>query len=193
MSSKPLTASKVSVASQAPNSGTLHVADVVREEREKLKATLRRRLRVPEDAEDVAQEACVRLLQYEGASAIRSPSALLHRIAANVANDCARAERVRHRQDHLTLENLDLPDPRPSAERELAAEQDLARLIGAVERLPPKCQQVFLLSRLHGFTYPEIARRCGMSVKMVEKHISRALAICLKEVGEDRSGPSYSV
>jgi DNA-directed RNA polymerase specialized sigma24 family protein len=41
---------------------------------------------------------------------------------------------------------------------------------------------VFLLSRTQLMTYPEIALHCGISLKMVEKHISRALAICAKEL-----------
>jgi len=49
--------------------------------------------------------------------------------------------------------------------------------------LPPKCRQVFLLSRAQRMTYPQIAVHCGISVKMVEKHISHALAICMKKVG----------
>jgi RNA polymerase sigma-70 factor (ECF subfamily) len=32
-------------------------------------------------------------------------------------------------------------------------------------------------------TYPQIAAHCGISVKMVEKHIGHALAICMKKVG----------
>jgi DNA-directed RNA polymerase specialized sigma24 family protein len=42
---------------------------------------------------------------------------------------------------------------------------------------------VFLLSRASDMTYPEIAAHCGISVKMVEKHISRAIAACLEKVG----------
>jgi RNA polymerase sigma-70 factor (ECF subfamily) len=68
-------------------------------------------------------------------------------------------------------------------ERELSAEQDLALLYDVIEGLPPKCRQVFLLSRVKLMTYPEIAKHCGISVKMVEKHISHALAVCTREVG----------
>ena len=72
----------------------------------------------------------------------------------------------------------------PSADREIAASQDLEILYEAIENLPPKCRQVFLLSRAQRMTYPQIAVHCGISVKMVEKHICHALAICMKKVGE---------
>jgi RNA polymerase sigma factor (sigma-70 family) len=188
VSSKPTQEARAQIAPADPVA--LRVEDVVREHDDSLKSFLRRRLRVVDDAEDVAQEAYVRLLHYEGATDVRSPPALLRRIAANAANDRTRADQVRHAADHVPLEDLDLPDLHPSAECELSAEQDLARVIAAIERLPPKCQQVFLLSRLHGFSYLEIARHCGISVKMVEKHVSRALAFCLREVGDDPSGTS---
>ncbi|MFL6577461.1 MAG: sigma factor-like helix-turn-helix DNA-binding protein [Povalibacter sp.] len=42
---------------------------------------------------------------------------------------------------------------------------------------------MFLLSRVQHMTYPQIAVHCRISVKMVEKHISHALAICMKKVG----------
>ncbi|WP_051278652.1 RNA polymerase sigma factor [Solimonas flava] len=151
---------------------------------------LRRRLRCPDDAQDVAQEAYMRMMRYEGARDIRSPSSMLFRIATNVANDLERAEHARHVSAQCTLDDVELVSDRPSPERELVARQDLALLYEAIVELPPKCQQVFLLSRVKHMTYPEIARHCGISVKMVEKHISRALAFCAKKVGGDGSTPS---
>ncbi|WP_169729242.1 RNA polymerase sigma factor [Solimonas soli] len=146
---------------------------------------LRRRLRCPEDAHDVAQETYIRMMRYEGTRDIRSPSSMLFRIASNVANDLERAEQARHVTGQCTLDDVDLASDNPSPERELAGQQNLALLYEAIAELPPKCQQVFLLSRVRHMTYPEIARHCGISVKMVEKHISRALAFCAKRVGGD--------
>jgi len=71
----------------------------------------------------------------------------------------------------------------PSPEREVLATQTLDLLLETIEQLPPKCKQVFLLSRASDMTYPEIADHCGISVKSVEKHISRAIAACLEKVG----------
>ena len=49
--------------------------------------------------------------------------------------------------------------------------------------MSPKCRKAFVLHRADGLTYPEIAAAMGISVKMVEKHISRALAECRVAVG----------
>ena len=168
----------------------LSVRDTVARHHDSLIRFLRQRLRIKEDAADVAQEAYIRMMQYEGSRQVQSPSSMLFRIAINVANDLGRSEQARCVSSRCSLDDLELVSDRATPDRELAAEQDLQILYAAIEQLPPKCQQVFLLSRAKRMTYPEIALHCGISVKMVEKHISHALAICMKKVGGDGSAAS---
>jgi RNA polymerase sigma factor (sigma-70 family) len=161
----------------------LSVHNIVRRYHDSLIHFLRQRLRTPEDANDVAQEAYIRMMQYQDSRQIRSPSSMLFRIAINVANDLGRSEQVRRVSDQCSLEAVELVSDTPSPERDISAKQELELLRAAIEDLPPKCRQAFLLSRVRRMTYPEIAAHCGISVKMVEKHISRALAVCMKKVG----------
>jgi len=157
---------------------------VIRSNHNALIRFLRKRLRNPEDASDVAQETYIRIMRYDGARDVQSPSSLLYRIAINVANDLGRSEQVRHAADQCSIDNVELASDDPQPERIVSSKQDLSILCEAIAGLPPKCQQVFLLSRVRGMTYPEIAVHCGISVKMVEKHIGKALAVCLKKVGD---------
>jgi RNA polymerase sigma-70 factor (ECF subfamily) len=159
----------------------LSVKELMARYHNSLLSFLRPRLRVADDAADVAQEAYIRMLQYEGSSEIRSPSSLLFRVAINVANDLSRLEQVRHASDHCSLDDLEIDSGLAEPEREVAAGQELDRLYRTIEGLPPKCRMVFLMSRVQGMTYPQIARQCGISVKMVEKHISHALMVCMRE------------
>lgn len=46
----------------------------------------------------------------------------------------------------------------------------------AIEELPKKCQKVFLMSKVDGYKYKEIAKLLSISEKAVEKHVSRAIA-----------------
>ena len=45
----------------------------------------------------------------------------------------------------------------------------------AIDRLPPQCRAAFTLRIFHECSYKEVADRLGVSVKTVEKHISRAM------------------
>lgn len=160
------------------------------DQRGPLHSLLRRRLYNEDDVVDAVQETYLRLLDYRSRHPVESPAALLFRIAENVANDFARRAGSHRASAHCSLESVELPSVEPSQERQVAAEQELLLLVEGVEALPPKCQQVFLLSRMYELSYPQIAKRCGISVKMVEKHISQALVALRAKVGGDREAVS---
>jgi RNA polymerase sigma-70 factor (ECF subfamily) len=144
------------------------------------------RSRVGSDAEarDIAQEAYLRLMRYREHQDPTSLKALVFRIATNLV--IMRARALRARPEHEPLEAaLEVPANDPSLERQLFTEQQLARLTEIIQRLPPKCQQAFVLSRFHNMGYQEIADRLRISVKMVEKHIAHALSVC-RQVGYER-------
>ncbi|WP_052316740.1 RNA polymerase sigma-70 factor [Rudanella lutea] len=56
-------------------------------------------------------------------------------------------------------------------------EEVLHKVEDLVERLPPQCRKVFLLSRFEGKKYQDIASELGLSVKTVEVHIVKALSL----------------
>jgi RNA polymerase sigma-70 factor (ECF subfamily) len=71
-------------------------------------------------------------------------------------------------------------------------ESSLERLINLVkheiENLPPKCKQVFLMSKQEGLTNIEIAEYLNVSIKSVEAHITKAFSILRKSVGDKMNG-----
>src|SRR5215510_15551954 len=91
-----------------PMGEALSVHETIRRYHDSLIRFLYQRLRVKEDAADVAQEAYIRLMQYEGSRKIASPSSMLFRIAINVANDMGRAEQARHVTDQVSLDGVEL-------------------------------------------------------------------------------------
>jgi RNA polymerase sigma factor (sigma-70 family) len=189
VTSEELQATNIAGAKQ-PVYETLSVQETIRRYHDSLIRFLRQRLRVKEDAVDIAQEAYIRMMQYEGSTKIHSPASMLFRIAINIANDLCRSDAVRRASDQVPIDELELASSQPSVDRQIAASQDLEILYRAIEHLPPKCRKVFLLSRAQRMTYPQIAAHCGISVKMVEKHIGYALAICMKKVGGGARTPS---
>ncbi len=56
----------------------------------------------------------------------------------------------------------------------------------AIEKLPKKCKEVFLLNKKQGYRYKEIAAHLGISEKAVEKHISRAIGRLKKSLHSKR-------
>jgi RNA polymerase sigma-70 factor (ECF subfamily) len=71
-----------------------------------------------------------------------------------------------------------MPLPRPSAERSLLDRERLKRLEAALEELPLRCRQVFVLRRIDGLPPAEVAERLGITVNAVAKHVRIALRHC---------------
>lgn len=143
---------------------------------------LRRKGRTPEEAEDLVQEAFLRLHVFvsEGGE-VRQPEAFLVRTVLNLSVDARRRDR-RHLYVAEAIEDLPLIDLSPAAEEVFAAEQRLIRMRQALDtKVSPRTREVYFLQRLEGFTYEEIASRMGMSVRTVEKHIARAVTVLWAE------------
>ncbi len=65
---------------------------------------------------------------------------------------------------------------------------EITRLISLVKQeiqnLPPKCKAVFIMSKLEGLTYNEIAEHKNIAVRTVEMHMARAFDILRKKLGD---------
>lgn len=135
-----------------------------------------------EEASDLVNEAFARLLGIERrlAGAVERPAAYLTRIATNLLKDRARAERRTSNAqvpfDEAVHGTAD--DSQSHADRET-----LRRLNEAVQRLRPRTREIFLLHRVEGLTYAQIADEVGMSAKGVKKQMAKALFELRRELG----------
>lgn len=120
------------------------------------------------EAEDLAQE--VYLQASRTSAGIRNPSAFLAVVATNILRMRHRAAAVRPILVNGVAEG--------SADSAWGGQAEALLLKEVILALPPRLREVFLLSRFGGLTYEEIAQRCGISVKAVEKRMTRALARC---------------
>lgn len=105
---------------------------------------------------------------------IASPAAYLKRSARNLVHDQRKAAQRQSQAHHLSDEDVALRAPCQIAA--LEARDMLNRIEQAVQALKPVTREIFLAHRLDGYSYNEIAERTGLSVKTVEKHMSRAIA-----------------
>ena len=137
---------------------------------------LRVRLPSDDDAQDLAQEAYLRLLRLSDDHMIRHPEAYLFRIASNLIHEFWLSSRVG------SVETLAEPDDLPSQVEQpevlASQEQALSALGQAIKLLSPIQRSVVILHRRDGKTYEEIATELNISRDMVKKHLGKALARC---------------
>jgi RNA polymerase sigma factor (sigma-70 family) len=149
---------------------------------------LRLRLRSDADARDVAQEAYVRMLELDNLSAIGFLRAYLFRVAANIATD-----RMRHNAVRETLassELLEATADERSPERIAIAAEDLSVVKRVVHGLPEKCRNAFVWHVLAGQSTSDIAKRLGLTDRMIRLYIAHALSLCKQGIDKPQDrGP----
>jgi len=164
-----------------PNVGTAlrltyaQIASLFHQYREELTRRLVGIVKSRETAADLVQDTYVRLLRLGEAHVVEQPRALLHRIASNLAIDHLRKEKSGIQAFDGMDAAVTVPSQAPSPERELLAKQRLRLCLKAIEQLPPRSREAFVLCRVYGYSYQEIAMRMGISESGVEKLLMRAL------------------
>lgn len=128
-----------------------------------------------ERAEDLVQQVFLRLAgSPDLVEQIEKPANYLALAAVNAQRDSDRARARRLADCHQALDEAELPDYDPVCQ--LEARDRLTRLEQALSRMKPLTRDIFLARRLDGYSYAEIAEKTGLSVRGVEKQMSRALA-----------------
>lgn len=141
---------------------------------DELSRYLSRRTGAAETASDLTQEVFARMVAKGGTvDGIRHPRGYLYRSAKNLMTDSWRSK------ESQTVEFEDeAGGAADSPETILQHRETLAQLFDAIESLPPRCREVFLLHRFEDMSYPEIATRLGITVSAVEKQMMRAMKVC---------------
>lgn len=95
-----------------------------------------------------------------------------------VRNNCLTWLQRNKRSVVTALTGQEIMQPAPELYSNENTETDFQVLMqSALDRLPPKCREVFVLSRMGKLTYQEIADTQGISVKTVENQMGKALRI----------------
>lgn len=128
--------------------------------------------RRPAIADDLLQTAFVRMLAYR--EPVANADNFLMRVAGNIAIDEGRRERTRPAEPLSAdlHEMLRCHDPLP--DEALDARRRLDAVTAALDSLPERTRRIFLMHRLDGWKYREIAEQEAISISAVEKHIAKA-------------------
>jgi RNA polymerase sigma-70 factor (ECF subfamily) len=151
-----------------------------------LERYLARKLDNRADAAEIAQETFIRLYRLEHPDQLDNARAFMFQVASNLAVDQLRRRSLHFR--FLKTESAEIGDAlegsgdTASPEQIISGREKLERIYQAVDRLPEKCRQAFLLHRASGLSYNDIALELGVSVSSVEKYILQALKECRREL-----------
>jgi len=124
------------------------------------------------EAEDLTQEAFLRMWRECSKVPFEKAKAFLFTVASNLFLDVKKHEKV------ALLFQRQQPGDSPEGENPhfLLETQELQqRLETAISQLPEKQRVVFLMNRMDKMTYAEIADQFGLSVKAIEKRMHAAL------------------
>ena len=164
-------------ASNGPRKG-LDMAAVYRDLRGSLMRFAYRYYKKPQDIEDVVQEAFVKVCEAQQQREIQHPKSYMYQTVRNLAL------RQLDKSDYKLTDTVGdiVPDSvlleTPTMEEQFESRQKFELFCRAVRQLPNKCQQVYILRRVYGFSHKEIAERLNISLKTVEAHLSKAIVRC---------------
>jgi RNA polymerase sigma factor (sigma-70 family) len=183
----PLSSPKVSLSER---DSAEDVERLFREHNAALLRFIAAKLGSTQEAKEVAQDAYVRLLSLADRGAVSYLRAFLFRTAANLATDRLR-QRAR-RRDLTVPDDPELMVFELSPERQIAGEEAINRLRAALDELPTKCREAFLLYRFDGLRCQDVAACMGIQERMVWLYVARALEYLRARV-DDEPGESHRV
>jgi RNA polymerase sigma-70 factor (ECF subfamily) len=161
-------------------------AELLRSYEGALRSFFSRRMANRDEVDDLIQEAFARLLSSREERDLAYPFAYLFRIASNLLSD-------HYRRRARTLLNLEItPDDvrfavAPDQEHACHLADLQERLAAALAVLPDRCRQVFVMRRFRNMSTPAIASELGISHRMVQKHLTRAMTHIYLWIGPDGS------
>ncbi|MDQ7727766.1 sigma-70 family RNA polymerase sigma factor [Halomonas sp. SpR8] len=149
-----------------------------------LRRWLNAKLGCSHTAADLAHDTYLRILARGSTPAPDQSRRFLTQIAKGLVIDHYRRQRI----ETAYLEALShLPEPMSSSPEEQALTiEALVEIDALLHGLPEKPRRAFLMCRLDGLNYSEIANSLGVSVSSVEKYIARALLVCHQAMHESQ-------
>jgi len=150
---------------------------------ERLLNFLRRRGRSHEDAEDLIQEAMLRLHRYRRAAVpVVNEEAFLTAAVRNLSVDLHRSRRPDLRRE-VAFEHFNsrhpLIDP-DTPEKSIDAEQRLNCIRALLDAASVRTREIYFAQRA-GYSYDEIAAHLNVSHITIRRHIARALLLIMEQ------------
>jgi len=132
-------------------------------------------------AEDLAQDSFIKLWESRERLERTTLKAYLYKIAQNQTINYQKRQQLFYKFQKQGSSDRDFDTP----EKMVEMNEYEARLQAVIAALPDGGREVFLMNRLEDLTYQEIADRLGLSVKAIEKRMSKVLQIFREQLGTE--------
>ncbi|MEJ2411290.1 MAG: sigma-70 family RNA polymerase sigma factor [Novosphingobium sp.] len=130
----------------------------------------------PESAADLVQEVFARLSQQGALKGVANPQGYLFAAAGNIAMDHFRRGKVRRDYLHDAQGEALFDSDEISPARIAEGREELGAVVSALNELPARMRNVFILARLEDMPRSAIAEQLGISKRLVELEITQATA-----------------
>jgi RNA polymerase sigma-70 factor (ECF subfamily) len=135
------------------------------------------------------QETYLRVWKTRTISPIASAKAFLFTVARRLALDLVRRERRSPLVPVRDFEGMFALDGTPDARVIASSAEDVGILVDAIDSLPARCREIFLLCQVEGLPQREVADRLGLSENTVAVQSARGLQRCEEYVRRRLSKP----
>lgn len=132
-------------------------------------------------AEDIAQDTFIKLWENRHNIDRKTVKAYLYTIAGNLTINQLKRRQLRFKFENTSERRTEGDNP----EYLMQVEDFKKKLEEVIAQMPEGSREVFLMNRLDDLKYREIAERLSISVKAVEKRMSKALQILREKLNID--------
>jgi RNA polymerase sigma-70 factor (ECF subfamily) len=133
-----------------------------------------------DESEEVIQETYLRLIQTDKLDRLEAKARnYIFAIATNLVRDRRRYDRVRAKDKHISIDEVELLCESSMPEQLVDRDEQLEIVKQSLLELQPRCQRAFVLHAVEQLTFREIAQILNVSSKTVERDFGLALDLCL--------------
>jgi RNA polymerase sigma factor (sigma-70 family) len=129
-----------------------------------------------DSARDLVQEAYAQVLVGDRWRSIESAKAYVLQTVMNLGRKIIRHKKVVPMRPLLATEAFSFADVSPDAFDVLSSREELARIIDAIETMPPQRRKVMTMRKLQDVPLRDVAQALGISLSAAETHLALGMA-----------------